>query len=132
MKLATITFAALAAAIAVGPADAAPNLNGHQIKGIAHHAAWANGIGINGVAYNALLTNGAAYNALIGNGVAFNSLTGNGIGYNALANNGVTERGSAGAKLVTCTTGAEPVCELAPVFHVQSVALGNGKKLELR
>jgi len=97
MKLATITFAALAAAIAVGPADAAPNLNGHQIKGIAHHAAWANGIG-----------------------------------YNALANNGVTERGSAGAKLVTCTTGAEPVCELAPVFHVQSVALGNGKKLELR
>jgi hypothetical protein len=107
MKLATIAFAALSAAIAATPAHAALLTNGIQNNGLQ-----VNGIGINGAAYNSLTFNGVGYNALIGNGVA--------------------EQGSAGAKLTTCITGAEPVCELGPIFHVQSVTLGNGKKLDMR
>jgi hypothetical protein len=107
MKLATIAFAALSAVIAAAPAHA-------------------------GVGYNALTNNGVGYNALIGNGIAYNSLINNGVGYNSLINNGVAEQGSAGAKLVTCTTGAEPVCERTPGFTVHSVTLGNGRKLDLR
>ena len=117
MKLATIAFAALSALIAAAPAYA----------GGAYNALTNNGIGINGVAYNATWAN-----ALTNNGVGYNAFTSNGVGYNAFTSNGVAERGSVGAKLVACTTGAEPGCELAPSFKVQSVTLGNGNKLDLR
>ena len=48
MKLATIAFAALSAAIAEVPAHAGLLANGSQVNGLT-----VNGIGINGAAYNA-------------------------------------------------------------------------------
>ena len=107
MKVATIAFAALSAAIAAVPAHAGLLANGSQVNGLT-----VNGIGINGAAYNALSSNG--------------------VGYNGLINNGVAEQGRAGTKLVTCATGAEPACERTPSFKVESVTLGNGTKLDLR
>jgi len=119
MKLAIVAFAALSAVIAATPADASPRITSSGVVG-------------NGLQVNGIIQNGIAYNAFTSNGVAYNAFTSNGISYNSLIGNGVAERGSVGAKLITCTTGAEPVCELTPSFKVQSVTLGNGKKLELR
>jgi hypothetical protein len=134
MKLAIIAFAALSALIAAAPAHADPRAtslepvgNGLQINGIAYNALTFNGIQVNGITSNGLTSNG-----LTSNGLTTNGLTTNGTGMNSLLMNGVAEQGSVGAKPAACTTGAEPVCELGPIVHVQSVTLGNGKKLELR
>ena len=119
MKLAIVAFAALSAVIAAAPADASPRITSLGVVG-------------NGLQGNGILQNGIGYNGLMSNGVAYNAFTSNGIGINGLLTNGVAEQGGAGAKLITCTTGAEPVCERTPSFKVQSITLGNGKKLELR